>query len=97
MALRIMSRAFRWYPFVKYSIALAYRAGESSRPGRLGSSPMHSRMVFTAPQILSIRSAESSGSDVLPFVPGHWRLGSLSSQEYPGTNSPTKQDEVVGG
>lgn len=67
MALLMISRGVCWYPLVRNSSALAYRAGESSSPGRSGSSPMHSRTVRMAPHIFSRRSASASGSGVFAW------------------------------
>ena len=39
---------FSSYPFVKYSIACAYRSGVPFNPSRSGSSPKHSRISRTA-------------------------------------------------
>lgn len=68
-----ISRTFCWYPFVKNSIALAYRDGVASRPSRSASSPTHSRIVRTASHILaSLLSACSLVSSRRSRVP---RLG----------------------
>lgn len=42
-------------------IACTYRSGVLSKPSRLGSSPMHSRMVRTAMAILFSQAARSAG------------------------------------
>ena len=65
-----ISLTFSWYPFVKNSIALAYRSGVPSSPSRSGSSPTHSRIVRTAPaNFWSLAWACSGDSSFLSLVP----------------------------
>jgi hypothetical protein len=56
-----ISRTFSWYPFVKNNIAFAYLSGVPRSPSRSGSSPRHSRIVRTAPEIFCSRAAACSG------------------------------------
>lgn len=80
MASLMISRGVCWYPLVRNSSALAYRDGESRRPGRVGSSPMHSRIVRTAPHIFSRRCASEAGSG-FSALPAAMRVSPKQSRE----------------